>query len=170
MTDIAASPCMRASGFGAQTEWVCGSVSRRACCVNLQSEIGDNDDSPGEALIYCHPDKNTHGRRKARFPLSFVFHVLQTSKMAAHPCVAGNAEDQRFLSGPGDQLTRFGYRAAAREKNSRDPFPRGSSSNTANPSLNERRNTVREQMRGLMNLTPGSDTSAAAASLVSLTA
>ena len=50
----------------------------------------------GETLIYCHPGKNQHGKRKARFPLSFISNVLQTSKMATHPCVAGNANKSAF--------------------------------------------------------------------------
>jgi hypothetical protein len=46
----------------------------------------------GETLIYCHPGKNQHEKRKARFPLSFIFSALQAPKMAARPCAAGNAE------------------------------------------------------------------------------
>jgi hypothetical protein len=38
-----------------------------------------------ETLIYCRPGKNQHGKRKARFPLSFIFNALQALKMAGLP-------------------------------------------------------------------------------------
>ena len=73
-----------------------------------------------ETLIYCHPGKNQHGKRKARFPLSFISNVLQTSKMATPPVSRETRIDQRFptpriFAASGQDQKALGSDSACRE-------------------------------------------------------
>jgi hypothetical protein len=44
-----------------------------------------NGGSPYKTLIDCHPGKDQYGKRKVRFPLTFIFNALQAFKMAGLP-------------------------------------------------------------------------------------
>jgi hypothetical protein len=57
------------------------------------------DSGPEQTLVYSDPGKDQRGKRKSRFPLSFIFSALQAPNMAARPCAAGNANKSAFPEG-----------------------------------------------------------------------